>query len=329
MTEWLMADEPVPSGYGLRITHYESMKNTGIDRAALERFIEEQIYTLPGTERHREEFSIVLTGSRAMGLHAEDSDVDLDILCPKDVFDCIQRASLEKGLIKTPDSFFGGLKEDVWPKYCGRSLGWPYYSILPLEDIERQFREYDDVALWIWSNALIIADPEGRFKRMQEGFKGYPRDVLIRKIKYRWLRAWYWAIEVYPHHHGDDNALLPAGSAILMTVNELLRFFYLVEGKPFPNDKRLVSLVGETKLGKEFQPALQEAVDLVVGKAEPELSPWERLGKAFDLVACEDDGGFYQACASSMLEAGVDPKWVEADFENIHELLTGSLGPPP
>ena len=306
--------------YGLRIV--APIENTGIDRDALDRYIEEQIYTLPGTDCHQEEFSIVLTGSRAMGLHADDSDIDLDILCPKNVFDSIQRASLEKGLIKAPDSFFGGLKEDVWPKYCGRSYGWPYYSILPLEDIERQFREYDDVALWIWTNALIIADPGGQFRRIQESFQGYPRDVLIRKIKYRWLLAWYWAIEVYPHHHGDDNALLPAGTA-------MLKFFYLVEGKPFPYDEQLVSLVGETKLGKEFQPALQEAVDLVVGKAEPELSPWERLDKAFNLVACEDDGGFYQACANSMLAAGVEPKWVEADFDNIHDLLTGSLGPPP
>ena len=113
------------------VTHHGSrimfnLDDSGIDRDALERYIEEQIYTLPGTGRHREEFSIVLTGSRAMGLHAEDSDVDLDILCPREVFDSVQRASLKKGLIKTPDSFFGGLKEDVWPKYCGRSLGWPY-----------------------------------------------------------------------------------------------------------------------------------------------------------------------------------------------------------
>ena len=40
------------------------LSGTGIDPAALERFIEEQIYALPGTDRHREQFSILLTGSR-------------------------------------------------------------------------------------------------------------------------------------------------------------------------------------------------------------------------------------------------------------------------
>jgi hypothetical protein len=30
-----------------------------------------------------------------------------------------------------------------------------------------------------------------------------------------------------------------------------------------------------------------------------------------------------------MIAAGVDAKWVEADYDNIDELLTGKLGPVP
>lgn len=305
------------------------IEGTGIDRGDLERLIEEQIYTLPGTDHHREEFSIVLTGSRAMGTHAQESDVDLDVLCPRDTFEAVHRACLEKGLISTPNSFFGCLPEDAAQSYFGKERGYQYYSFLPLEDIERQFREYDDVAIWVWTNTRIITDPSGRFQRLRDSFRGYPSDVLIRKTKYYWLLAWYWAIEVYPHHHTDDRQLLPAGTAVLNTVNTLLKFFFIAEGRPFPYDEQLIQMAGETELGRRFVPELRKAVDLVIGNSEPDLCPWERLDKAFDLVACEEDGGFYEACVQAMTAAGVEQTWIEADFNNIHELLCGNLGPTP
>ncbi len=31
----------------------------------------------------------------------------------------------------------------------------------------------------------------------------------------------------------------------------------------------------------------------------------------------------------AMIAAGVEPQWVEADFDNIDDLLLGRLGPPP
>ncbi|GEM_PF-5394997 len=100
------------------------IEGTGIDRGDLERLIEERIYTLPGTDRHREESSIVLTGSRAFGTHLPDSDVDLDVLCPADVFESVHRESLEKGIISTPNSFFGCLPKEVAQSYFGEERGW-------------------------------------------------------------------------------------------------------------------------------------------------------------------------------------------------------------
>ncbi|MHB9130869.1 MAG: hypothetical protein ACYDBB_07225 [Armatimonadota bacterium] len=70
------------------------LDNTGIDATALQRYIEEQIYTLPGTDRQREEFTILLTGSRSMVLHSPQSDVDLDVLCPLEVYASVHRAVL-------------------------------------------------------------------------------------------------------------------------------------------------------------------------------------------------------------------------------------------
>ncbi|GEM_PF-6333315 len=185
------------------------------------------------------------------------------------------------------------------------------------------------MAIWVWTNARIIIDPNGQYQRIRDSFQGYPQEVLVRKLKYHWLRAWYWAIEAYPHHHTDDRQLLPAGISVLNTVNELLKFFFLADGKPFPYDEQLIQMAGATDIGARYLPELRKVVDLVVGNAEPDLQPWERLDKAFRLVVNEDDGGFYQACARAMAAAGVDQAWIDADFNNIHELLCGHLGPTP
>jgi hypothetical protein len=49
-----------------------------------------------------------------------------------------------------------------------------------------EFRDYEDVPLWIWTNAKVIADPHRQFRNIVGTFKGYQKPVLIRKIKYRW-----------------------------------------------------------------------------------------------------------------------------------------------
>lgn len=308
------------------------IENTGIDRDALEKLIEEQIYTLPGTDRHREELSILLTGSRAFGTHVPSSDIDIDILCPRDVYVRVHQASMEAGIIQSPTSFLHIVSDEVWRRY-GSDTGHAHFSLMPLDDVERQFDEYDDVALWVWTNARIITDPDGRFQRIRDGFHGYPKDVLIQKLKYRWMLAWYWAIDVYPHNHNSDDELLPAAIALLNSVNELLKFFFLAEGKPFPYTEKLMPFSGTTKLGREFGTMLRHVVDIVIGKSDAVLSPWERLDLAFRKLACsgapEGPDPLEEAGYAVMLAAGVDPKWVEADFNNINELLSGSLGPPP
>ena len=78
---------------------------------------------------------------------------------------------------------------------------------------------------------------------------------------------------------------------------------------------------------------LERVVDLVIGKAERQLTPDERIDLAYHYLGCEDGGEESQRleehCARAMIEAGVDPRWVKADYGNLDELLSGSLGPAP
>jgi hypothetical protein len=308
-------------------------ESAGIDSVALWRFIREQVYSLPGVDSALDAFTVLVTGSRAADIYTEMSDVDLDVLCPEPVYRSVQRASFEAGRVNSEDSFWFVLREDDWHRYFGHLMGRPHFSLTSLDKVEEHFRDYDDVGIWIWTNARVLADPGDQFGRIRGAWTGYPRDMLVRKLKYRWLLAGFWDVEVYPHHHSRDDELLAAGTAILNSVNELLRFFLLVEGRPFPYTEKLMRVAAGTKLGREFAPMLQRAVDLAIGRAETKLRVWQRLERAFEMLACYDASEecrrLEDACAQAMIEAGVSRAWVEADYDNIGELLTGSLGPVP
>jgi hypothetical protein len=88
-----------------------------------------------------------------------------------------------------------------------------------------------------------------------------------------------------------------------------------------------------TALGKRFSSLLQEATDLIVGRVTAPDDAWERLDRAFAILECADVSDsarqLAEACAEAMLAAGIEQRWVDADFDNIEELLRGDLGPVP
>ncbi|MCE5323395.1 DUF4037 domain-containing protein [bacterium] len=310
-----------------------SPTESGIDQDALKHYMDEQIYSLPGIENHRDVFTVLLTGSRATGKHSVTSDIDIDVLCPQNVYDVVQMEAYRAGFIKSQTSFFCIQPAEKTGHYFGIELGNPHFSVTPLEKVQKQFSDYEDVPLWIWTNAKIITDPSRQFKNICNSFTAYPHDILINKIKYHWLMGWYWAIEVYPLHHKSDDELLPAASSLLNAINEFLRVFFLVDGKPFPYTERLVCHAADTTLGHKSLAYLRDIVDLVVGKTLPDMHPWQRLDSAFESLCCSDknhDAKLHQEMWDHMLvETGLDEEWVDSAFDNIDDLINGSLGPPP
>jgi hypothetical protein len=202
-----------------------------------------------------------------------------------------------------------------------------------LDTVAEHFRGYRDTWLWIWTNARIITDPGEQFAQAVDGFAGYPREVLVRKIKYRWLLAGYAAVDIYPHNSRRDEDLAAAAGAILTAANELLRLFFLVDGKPFPYTEKLIHFAGQTALGKEFCPLIRRAIDLVVGRGCADQPIWQRCDEAGGLLMFSDLPAeakpLWEASTRAMIAAGVEPEWVEADYRNINELLRGDLGPAP
>ena len=130
-----------------------------------------------------------------------------------------------------------------------------------------------------------------------------------------------WSIDVFPLSSQADDSLLAAATAIVNTVNEHLRLCFLVEGKPFPYSEKLMRLVEDTELGRAVGSILGRPVDLVLGKAEPDRELWQRLEEAFEILNCydlsEENRILHDAFANAMVSAGVEPDWVEADYDNI------------
>ena len=309
-------------------------KSAGLDKDPLMRYVEEQVYTLPGADDPRACFTVLLTGSRARGLHADDSDVDIDVLCPDAVYRAVHRESLAAGIIKSPDTFgLVSAPESGWEAYFGASRGRPHFSVTSLADVRRHFDTYTDPWLWVWLNARVIVDPEGQFQRIRSTFGGYPSDVLVRKVKYHWLLAGYWSICVTPLHDTSDDSALAASTAILNTVTELLKLCFLLDGKPLPYAGKLMTLIDSTTLGRQFKPMFQHAVDLVLGKTADTGSFADRVARAFamfnDSENCQECKRFEAAFFAKMSEIGVPADWLEADFKNIDDLLLARLGPAP
>ena len=315
------------------MTRLVDWKSAGIEEAAFWRYVREQIFTLRGVECPEESLTVLLTGSRAIGAHTAESDVDIDVLCPDAVYCAMHQAALESGLIRAANSFFLTAPKEGWERYFGAGKGRPHFSVMRLQEVERHFREYVDVFLWVWTNAGVVHDPHGQFSGIVETFRGYPRDMLVRKIKYHVLMAWYWDVEVFPHHSRTDGKLLAASTALLNGMTELLRVFFLAEGKPYPYTEQLWPLAQATPLGRDFLDMFQRVTDLVVGNRCAEQDIFERLLDAAKMLfwsdAFEECRRLDAALDQAMLDAGVEPEWVEAGFGNIEELLSGALGPPP
>lgn len=114
------------------------MRDIGISWGGLEKYIEDNIYTLPGIFDHREKLTILLTGSRAIGRYSENSDVDIDIVCPRNSYNQIQAEMFKRNLTGNLHNAFYRLPEAGWDKYFGERIffiiegrSFPYSEKLP------------------------------------------------------------------------------------------------------------------------------------------------------------------------------------------------------
>ena len=95
------------------------LPESGLPAEGLRRYIEDQVLTLLGINDPTEKFSILLTGSRATDRWALGSDVDIEVLCPRTIYQSIQQAMVSAGRIKSLGASLYTLRDDNWQTYFG------------------------------------------------------------------------------------------------------------------------------------------------------------------------------------------------------------------
>ena len=307
-----------------------SLTVSGLSDQAVDRFITEQVSTLPGVAGRSKDISVFLTGSRALGIHGDHSDIDIELVCDQAVYNDIHKACFNAKLVTSRVSFFMRFPSTIAADYFGQKVGGVHLSLIPLERIERQLSNYEDVPMWIWQNAAMVIDPKMQVELVVNKYQKCPEDVLVRKIKYHWLKAGYWLVDVYPQQHKIGGDMIAATSALVNAMHEYMRLFLLVESRPYPYVKRLTKIASGTMLGRKFCGLFSQLTASILSGGRDEQEVWDRLDAAFRRLSCcdlsKDAMKLWEQCGHMMVAAGVNRDWVEADYDNVDELLTGQLG---
>ena len=113
----------------------------------------------------KEQAALIIVGSVALGDFDESSDIDLNFILPETVVNTPVKEYKEK------------LKEDN--SQIEVRLARTY------EVLEQYLNWNDDYILGEYQNGIVLQDPTGRFTKLIQNFKWYPKDILEAKIN--WL----------------------------------------------------------------------------------------------------------------------------------------------
>lgn len=94
--------------------------------------------------------SFILVGSAATGLCSSESDVDIAIVCEKEIYDKISNGT--------------GWMEGKPSEEIIDGIQLHYYAI-PFDLIEEKFDALDDLYLYVYSNCVILQDADDQFLR--------------------------------------------------------------------------------------------------------------------------------------------------------------------
>jgi hypothetical protein len=296
-----------------------------ITMATIKEFVLNEIFVMPELSAYKDNLNVYLTGSRATGGYSDKSDIDLDILCPQDIYGKIQENFFRSGKTSSVKASFYNLDDVDWRAYFG-DIGEPHFSISPQEKILAKLKKYDEVTMWIWGNAKLLVD-NGVSSIFTQDLFVFPQDILIEKLKKYYMDYLYHIIDGYPSHDDSNDMKHIAVYSIYSALLSIYRFAYLAEKRPFPYTEKLVTHVKTTGLYKEFADTFQEIYRLLESIGGEDA--WKKIEKCRgmlcydDVYECSDALGKYMDAV--LLKAGCDAEWVEAGYENINDYLLSSF----
>jgi len=108
---------------------------------------------LPKFKHYIEKLSFILVGSAATGLCSLDSDVDIAIICDKEIYDIISKET-RWGEGRPTEEIIDGIQL--------------HYYATTFDLIEEKFKEQDDTYLYVYSNCIILQDTNNKFRERIE-----------------------------------------------------------------------------------------------------------------------------------------------------------------
>ena len=172
----------------------------------------------------------ILVGSSATGLCNEESDVDICLLCTREVYDSISAGT----------RWNEGRPTEVI--LDGTQL---HYYAVSVEELDSKIADMDERVCYIYGNAIVIKDTADRYKRIAD--KIHLPEMLKQRFdkEFDMLKRRRGAVQTVLRRDTDPMLRLELGTEI---TGRLLKCIALYDGREYEPRKRLyqTALLGST-----------------------------------------------------------------------------------
>jgi hypothetical protein len=199
--------------------------------------------------------AVAVAGSAAVGWEDESSDTDVLVFVPQEEWEAIYEhhwQAVSQGRVSVMNPRALQYNEFPYTHIPGTNA---HYMLYVFEEAEEKLARYDDVAMWVHGNSIVLHDPSGRYARLRAA-TSYPEEVWRAKRRELYIGiANAGGAASNPLRRGDRAVVM---LTLMDAVTRALRLCCLLERKPFPYEKRLFRAAAETGPGRAVLPLVEE-----------------------------------------------------------------------
>lgn len=210
------------------------------------------VLNLDAVKPYVNQVSILLVGSVATGICNPSSDVDICILCKRDVYDQINPL-IEWNAGKYMEMSISGVKTR--------------YYLEVLEDVIEGLNKLDDLMFYLYTFAIPLDDVSGAYKNLQKYI--YDQQLIAKRKKhvFRSMVRRRRTLSSYLESYKDPFGRITVAYDILKAV---LRAIAVYDNLPFDPKKHPYQTALSGQTGKFLQPCIDELIPCISRISRPE-----------------------------------------------------------